>query len=123
MYCLWNHIYENGRLKMAWIYLLFAGLSEIGWPVGLKLAQTSTFLWLGIFIAAFFIAISTYFLYLAQKSIPLGTAYAVWTGIGAVGTFIVGILFFADHLHPLRLFGAFLIVSGILFMKIGDKNK
>lgn len=107
---------------MAWLYLILAGLSEIGWPVGLKLAQQPHLLWQGIFIATFFISISMYFLYLAQKVIPLGTAYAVWTGIGAMGTFVVGVIFFADALQPLRTLGAILILLGIILIKFGDKK-
>ena len=80
---------------MAWIYLLLAGVCEIGWPIGLKMANGKhPILWTIFAIIA--MAISGYMLYQAQKTIPMGTAYAIWTGIGAVGAFTVGILFFKD---------------------------
>ena len=75
---------------MSWLYLFIAGLCEIGWPVGLKLADGPNKLLWSLF-AIIAMALSGYFLFLAQKSIPLGTAYAIWTGIGAVGAFVVGI--------------------------------
>ncbi|MDD6209728.1 MAG: multidrug efflux SMR transporter [Bacteroidales bacterium] len=105
---------------MGWIYLLFAGLFEIGWPLGLKLAQSSSlkFLWIGF--AAIAMGISGYLLFMAQKSIPIGTAYAVWTGIGATGTFIVGILFFHDSASIWRLVSVFLIISGIIGLKLAS---
>ena len=82
---------------MNWIALIFAGIFEIGWPIGLKMAQNpgvNKFPW--IMMSVLSLAISGSLLYFAQKSIPIGTAYAVWTGIGAVGTLFVGILFFQD---------------------------
>ena len=69
---------------MAWLYLIAAGLFEIGWPVGLKLSQTPGRLVLGVVIAVVCMAASGALLWLAQRAIPIGTAYAVWTGIGAV---------------------------------------
>ena len=72
---------------MAWVYLILAGLFEIGWPVGLKMAQQEGSRPLGITVAVVCMAISGALLWLAQKQIPLGTSYAVWTGIGAAGTF------------------------------------
>lgn len=103
---------------MAWVFLLLAGLMEIGWPLGLKLAQNPNFRWQGIVLAVAFMAASGGFLFLAQKSIPMGTAYAVWTGIGAVGAFCVGIWFFGDAATWGRYLGAFLIVSGVVVMKL-----
>lgn len=75
---------------MSWIYLFIAGLLEIGWPVGLKLAQTQQYRALGFLMAAAFMGGSGFMLYMAQRTIPMGTAYAVWTGIGAAGAFAVG---------------------------------
>lgn len=103
---------------MAWIYLIIAGLFEIGWPVGLKLSQIPGRLVLGIVIAIVCMTTSGAFLWLAQKTIPIGTAYAVWTGIGAVGTFMVGILFYGDSTNALRLVSAGLIVAGIIGLKL-----
>ena len=79
---------------MSWFYLILAGMLEIGWPLGLKLAQQEGYRWHGFAAALACIVGSGYFLYLAQKSIPMGTAYAVWTGIGAAGAFLVGVVFF-----------------------------
>jgi quaternary ammonium compound-resistance protein SugE len=103
---------------MHWIYLLTAGLFEIGWPVGLKLAQNPSSRWLGIGIAVGFMGGSGWLLWLAQKQIPIGTAYAVWTGLGAAGTFVVGVVFFGDPPSFLRYLGVALIVSGVATLKM-----
>jgi quaternary ammonium compound-resistance protein SugE len=105
---------------MAWVYLIVAGLCEIGWPVGLKLSQTPGRLVLGVVIAVVCMAASGAFLWLAQKTIPIGTAYAVWTGIGAAGTFVVGILFYGDSASALRLVSVGLIVAGIIGLKLAQ---
>jgi quaternary ammonium compound-resistance protein SugE len=103
---------------MAWVYLIGAGLFEIGWPVGLKLSQTPGRLIVGVVIAVVCMAASGALLWLAQKTIPIGTAYAVWTGIGAAGTFIVGILFYGDSASAWRLVSVGLIVAGIIGLKL-----
>lgn len=103
---------------MGWIYLIFAGLFEMGWPLGLKLAQNSSLKPLWFALAAVAMAVSGYFLFLAQKSIPIGTAYAVWTGIGATGTFLIGILFFHDSANVWRMLSVFLIITGIVGLKL-----
>ena len=103
---------------MAWIYLISAGLMEIGWPLGLKLAQHPGWRWQGIALAVIFMGVSGFLLFLAQKSIPMGTAYAVWTGIGAVGAFVVGVIFFGDPASFGRWLGAALIISGVIVMKL-----
>jgi quaternary ammonium compound-resistance protein SugE len=103
---------------MGWIYLVLAGLLEIGWPVGLKLAQSPESRWTGIAIAVGFMAASGLLLWMAQRSIPIGTAYAVWTGIGAAGTFLVGIWFFGDPTSLLRYAGVLLIVAGVVTLKL-----
>lgn len=103
---------------MHWVFLLAAGLLEIGWPLGLKLAQNDGYLLLGLLIAAGFMAASGYLLFLAQKKIPMGTAYAVWTGIGAVGAFLIGIVFFNDAASFGRWIGAAMIVSGVIVIKL-----
>lgn len=104
---------------MAWIYLILAGLFEIGWPVGLKMAQVSEIRWLGIVIAVAFMSISGFLLFMAQRTIPIGTAYAVWTGIGAAGTFLVGVLYYGDPASFLRYFGVALIITGVVALKLG----
>ncbi|WP_416191827.1 DMT family transporter [Neisseria sp. CCUG12390] len=103
---------------MAWIYLISAGLMEIGWPLGLKLAQQDGWRWQGILMAVVFMGLSGFLLFLAQKTIPMGTAYAVWTGIGAVGAFVVGVVFFGDPASFGRWLGAALIISGVVVMKL-----
>ncbi|MDF2867460.1 MAG: sugE 1 [Gammaproteobacteria bacterium] len=104
---------------MGWIYLLLAGICEIGWPFGLKMAQLSELNRLGwILSAVLAMAVSGVLLYLAQKTIPMGTAYAVWTGIGAVGAFILGILYFKDPVGMLRIVSVMLIVLGLIGLKL-----
>ncbi|WAC72648.1 multidrug efflux SMR transporter [Roseateles sp. SL47] len=103
---------------MSWIYLFVAGLLEIGWPVGLKLAQTSQYRGLGFFLAAICISGSGFMLWLAQKTIPMGTAYAVWTGIGAAGAFAVGVLAYGDPASLGRFIGVGLIVAGVVTLKL-----
>lgn len=103
---------------MAWVYLVLAGLLEIGWPVGLKMSQESESRWLGLAIAVAFMVASGFMLWLAQRDIPMGTSYAVWTGIGAAGTFLVGILFYGDAATFGRIAGVLLIISGVITLKI-----
>ncbi|MDO4584183.1 MAG: multidrug efflux SMR transporter [Planctomycetia bacterium] len=103
---------------MNWLYLFLAGILEIGWPVGLKMAQDASCKWGWIGFSVVTMALSGYFLFLAQKQIPIGTAYAVWTGIGAAGTFCIGILFFHDAVALLRCLGVLLIISGVILLKI-----
>lgn len=107
---------------MAWIYLIIAGLLEIGWPVGLKVSQESETRWLGIGIgmAIIFMLFSGVMLWLAQREIPIGTAYAVWTGIGAAGTFLVGVLYFGDPSSIARYAGVALIVAGVIVLKLAS---
>lgn len=104
---------------MAWIYLICAGLFEMGWPLGFKLAATMPkYHYLFLVLAVISMAISGALLFLAQKSIPIGTAYAVWTGIGAVGTLIIGILFFHDSASWARMLSAAFIIMGIIGLKL-----
>ena len=105
-------------MGLAWTYLITAGLFEIGWPVGLKMAQTPGKTITGIFLAGTCMVISGYLLYLAQKSIPMGTAYAVWTGIGAAGTYILGIYLYGDSVNMMRIFAVLLIISGVILLKL-----
>ncbi|AGN79592.1 TPA: multidrug efflux SMR transporter [Pseudomonas aeruginosa] len=105
---------------MGWIYLVLAGLFEIGWPVGLKMAQEPTSRWSGVAVAVSFMTISGAFLWLAQRQIPIGTAYAVWTGIGAAGTFLVGIHFYGDPTSLMRYLGVALIILGVITLKLSS---
>ncbi len=104
---------------MAWLYLVFAGVLEIGWPVGLKMAQVPATRVTGVLVAIAFMAASGFLLWTAQKSIPIGTAYAVWTGIGAAGTFLVGVLVYNDPTSIMRFLGVGLIVAGVVTLKFG----
>ena len=102
---------------MSWVYLFTAGLAEIGWPVGLKWAQEPGKLFIGVVEAVVAMAISGGLLFLAQKEIALGTAYAVWTGIGAAGTFLVGLWLFGDPGSFARYLGVLLIITGVVTLK------
>jgi quaternary ammonium compound-resistance protein SugE len=103
---------------MNWIYLVIAGVFEIGWPLGLKLSQQMPSKAPGIILAVISMSLSGLFLWIAQKSIPIGTAYAVWTGIGAVGTLLVGIIYFGDSAGLWRMLSALLIVTGIVGLRL-----
>lgn len=105
---------------MAWIYLILGGLFEMGWPLGLKLAHVSSCKGLWFAFSVVTMAASGFFLFLAQRTIPIGTAYAVWTGIGAAGTFLIGLLFFQDPVSALRLLSVLLIVAGIVGLKLAS---
>ena len=105
-------------MRFAWLDLLIAGLFEVGWPLGFKLSQTTRFKWLFIVLAVASMALSGLFLWMAQRQIPIGTAYAVWTGIGAAGTFLLGIAFFGDVVNMLRLLSFALILTGVIGMKL-----
>jgi quaternary ammonium compound-resistance protein SugE len=100
---------------MAWVLLLAAGLFEIGWAVGLKTAEGR----LGVLAATLAaMVVSVVLLYLAMRDLPLGTAYAIWTGIGAVGTVIAGIVWFGESADVIRLVCIGLIVAGIAGLKL-----
>jgi len=105
---------------MAWIFLFIAGLFEIGWAVGLKYTEGFTKLWPSV-ITIIGMILSFYFLSTAVKSIPIGTAYAIWTGIGAVGTAILGIFLFGESKEVIRLLFILLIIIGIVGLKIFSK--
>ena len=103
---------------MAWIYLCVAGLLEIGWPVGLKMAQSDNHRISGLVVAVLFMAGSGFLLWLAQRDIPIGTSYAVWTGIGAAGTFLFGIMFYGDAAGLARFTGVAFIFAGVVTLKL-----
>lgn len=104
---------------MDWIYLLIAGLMEWGWPVGLKYAWDKEGLhYLPALAAVVCLLASGVFLLLAQRTIPMGTAYAVWTGIGAVGAFALGILLFKEPAETMRFVCVGLIIAGIVGLKL-----
>lgn len=103
-------------MSLAWIYLLIAGLFEAAWAIGLKYTQGFTRLWPSVF-TIIAMAISLYFLGLALKNLPVGTAYAVWTGIGAFVTVILGIILFGESVHFARIFFLFLLLVSIVGLK------
>ena len=106
---------------MAWFYLFVASIFEVGWPVGFKMAdlsEKSKITW--ILFSALAMTLSGIFLYISQKTIPIGTAYAIWSGIGTTCTFIVGILFFADTSDIMRILGALFIVTGVVLLKLSN---
>ncbi len=107
-------------MRLAWLYLMIAGLFEMGWPLGFKLSQVTRFRLLSIALAVVSMALSGFFLWVAQRGIPIGTAYAVWTGIGAAGTFLLGIAFFGDAAGLLRLLSFLLIVVGVIGLKLSQ---
>ena len=102
---------------MAWIYLVIAGLLEIGWAIGLKYTMGWSRLIPSLLTAAT-MAASFYFLSLALKTLPIGTAYAVWTGIGTVGAAILGILIFGESRETVKIVCILLIVAGIVGLKL-----
>ncbi len=102
---------------MAWFVLFIAGLFEVGWAVGLKYTEGFTRLWPTVFTAAALIT-SMGLLGLALRTLPLGTAYAVWTGIGTIGTAILGMLLFREPTAVARLVCIGLIVIGIVGLKV-----
>ena len=106
---------------MAWLILFVAGLCEIGWAVGLKYTDGFTRFWPTVFTGASLL-VSMALLGMAMKSLPLGTAYAIWTGIGAVGTVILGIVLFKEPATVARLVCVGLIVAGILGLKLFGKT-
>lgn len=104
---------------MAWILLIIAGLFEVGFTTCLAKAKASAGVVYFYWIAGFFVcmALSMYLLYRATLVLPMGTAYAVWTGIGAAGTAIIGILFFREAAHFWRLFFLFTLIASIVGLK------
>lgn len=107
---------------MGWVYLLLAGLLEMGWPAVTKFVWAGGRIRPGPALAAVALMLgSTGLLLLAQRTVPIGTAYAVWTGIGTVGTVLVGILFLGEPASAARLFFLALIVAGVVGLKLTAK--
>ena len=106
---------------MAWIILFLAGLFEIGWAVGLKYTDGFTKLWPSVGTLAS-MGVSVVLLALALRTLPLGTGYAVWTGIGTIGTVIFGIIVFSEPTNALRLGCIAMIVVGIIGLKLITTN-
>ncbi len=102
---------------MAWAYLIIAALFECGWAIGLKYTNGFTKIWPSIFTIAAMI-VSFQFLSLAMKTIPVGTAYAIWTGIGTVGVTIIGMMLFDESKDIARILCIVLIVAGVIGLKV-----
>lgn len=102
---------------MSWLMLVIAGLFEVGWAVGLKYTEGFTRLWPSLGTAAAMI-ISLALLGVAMKALPMGTAYAVWVGVGAVGTVILGILLLGEPANAMRLISVGFIIAGIVGLKL-----
>jgi quaternary ammonium compound-resistance protein SugE len=106
---------------MSWLILFVAGLFEIGWAIGLKYSVGFTRFWPSVWTVVSML-ISVMLLGLAMKNLPTGTAYAVWVGVGAVGTVILGIYLFGDPVNTLRLISVALIIAGIVGLKLASPD-
>ena len=104
---------------MAWGILFLVGLFEVAWAIGLKYSEGLTRLWPSVW-TALAMALSVWLLGLALKSLPLGTAYSVWVGIGAVGTVVLGIVLFGESANVVRLISVTLIIGGIIGLKLAS---
>ena len=112
-------IVQQGMGSMAWVLLIVAGVLEVVWAYCMKVSDGFTKLTPSILTIIFMIA-SFALLSYAMKSLPLGTAYTVWTGIGAVGSFAVGIMFLGEPASAMRMLAAVLIISGLVLMKLSS---
>ena len=107
---------------MPWLHLIIAGLLEVAWAVGLKQTAGWTRLWPSVITVALMIA-SFFFLSLALRTLPIGTAYAIWTGIGAIGTALIGIYIFDEPRTTARLVCILLIISGVVGLKLASSSQ
>jgi quaternary ammonium compound-resistance protein SugE len=107
---------------MPWLHLIIAGLLEVAWAVGLKQTAGWTRLWPSVITVVLMIA-SFFFLSLALRTLPLGTAYAIWTGIGAIGTALIGIYIFDEPRTAARLVCILLIISGVVGLKLASSSQ
>ncbi|HJF27609.1 quaternary ammonium compound efflux SMR transporter SugE [Acinetobacter bohemicus] len=104
---------------MAWIILILAGLFEIVWAYSMKLSDGFTRLTPSL-VTLFFMVLSFVLLAYAMRTLPLGTAYTIWTGIGAVGSFLVGVFILGEPATAMRMLAAVLIISGLVLMKLSS---
>jgi quaternary ammonium compound-resistance protein SugE len=102
---------------MDWVILVIAGLFEIGWAIGLKYTEGFTRLWPTV-LTVISMIISLWLLGIAMKSLPVGTAYSIWVGVGAVGTVVLGIVLLGEPANPARLISVALIIAGIVGLKL-----
>lgn len=106
---------------MAWIYLVLAGVFEVVWSTAMKESHGFTRL-IPSLITLFFMLLSFALLAVAMKTLPLGTSYTVWVGIGAIGAFILGVTMFGESLNPMRVVAVLLIFSGVVLLKLATKE-
>ncbi|MBF7995044.1 MULTISPECIES: DMT family transporter [Rahnella] len=106
---------------MAWLYLFLAGIFEVVWSTAMKESHGFTRL-IPSLITAFFMLLSVVLLAIAMKTLPLGTSYTVWVGIGAIGAFILGVTMFGESLNPLRVIAVLLIFAGVILLKVATKE-
>ena len=106
---------------MAWVYLIIAGILEVVWALGMRRTEGFTRLWPSVFTIGFMV-LSFYLLALAMRSLPAGTAYAIWTGIGAAGTVILGMIYFGEPRDVGRIVCVALILGGVLGLKLLNKD-
>jgi len=104
---------------MSWMILVLAGLFEMGWAIGLKYTDGFTRLWPTVWTVVS-MAVSLLLLGFAMKTLPVGTAYSVWVGVGAVGTVILGIVLLGEPVNPIRLISVGLIIAGIFGLKMAE---
>ena len=102
---------------MAWVILILAGIFEVIWAYSMKLSEGFTRLTPSV-VTIVFMVLSVGLLSISMRTLPLGTAYTVWTGIGAIGAFVVGIIVFNEPMTAMRMIAAVLIVSGLILMKL-----
>lgn len=102
---------------MAWAILILAGIFEVIWAYSMKLSEGFTRLTPSV-VTIVFMILSVVLLSISMRTLPLGTAYTVWTGIGAIGAFVVGMMVFNEPMTAMRMIAAVLIVSGLLLMKL-----
>ncbi len=107
---------------MPWLHLIIAGLLEVAWAIGLKQTDGWTRLWPSVITVSLMIA-SFFFLSLALRTLPLGNAYAIWTGIGAIGTALIGIFIFDEPRTAARLVCILLIVAGVVGLKLASSSQ
>ncbi|MEY1236217.1 multidrug efflux SMR transporter [Providencia manganoxydans] len=106
---------------MAWLYLFLAGLFEVVWAFFMKESNGFTKL-VPSLLTILFMVVSFGLLSISMKTLPLGTSYTIWVGIGAVGAFILGIVFFHESMNIMRIIAAALIVAGVIMMKLATKS-
>ena len=104
---------------LAWLILFFAGLCEVGWAIGLKYAAGFSRFWPSVWTLVMMV-VSVLLLGWALKTLPLGTAYAVWVGIGALGAFVAGIVLFGESMSAMRVISVLLIAAGLIGLKLSS---